>query len=122
MGLENELNNIGQYLNKHYPEICKYLDDMKLSHEFFTTNWMITLFSNSMEEKYLFIIWDFLIIYGWKFFRYFLVSILNTYKKNIMEERQNKLKNLLKNNKFKQKFPEIINKTFELMLKNKEIN
>ena len=95
---------------------------MKLSHEFFTTNWMITLFSNSMEEKYLFIIWDFLIIYGWKFFRYFLVSILNTYKKNIMEERQNKLKNLLKNNKFKQKFPEIINKTFELMLKNKEIN
>ena len=130
LGLENELhnklNNIGQYLNKHCPEICKYLDGMKLNHEFFTTNWMITLFSNSMEEKYLFIIWDFLIIYGRKFFRYFLVSVLNTYKKNIMEEKQNKLtyfmKNLLRNDKFKQKFQEIINKTFELMIKDKEIN
>jgi hypothetical protein len=98
---------------------------MKLSHEFFTTNWVITLFSNSMEELYLFIIWDFLIIYGWKFFMYFVVSILNIYKNNIMEEKQNKLtylmKNLLKNDTFKKKFQEVINKTFELMLKDKEI-
>ena len=129
LGIENELNNklnnIGQYLNKYCPEICKYLDSMKLSHEFFTTNWVITLFSNSMEERYLFIIWDFLIIYGWKFFMYFVVSILNIYKNNIMEEKQNKLtylmKNLLKNDTFKQKFQEVINKTFELMLKDKEI-
>ena len=129
LGIENELNNklnnIGQYLKKYCPEICKYLDSMKLSHEFFTTNWVITLFSNSMEEQYLFIIWDFLIIYGWKFFMYFVVSILNIYKNNIMEEKQNKLtylmKNLLKNDTFKQKFQEVINKTFELMLKDKEI-
>jgi hypothetical protein len=42
-----------------------------------------------------------------------------------MEERQNKLtylmKNLLKNDTFKKKFQEVINKTFELMLKDKEI-
>ena len=125
LGLENELNNklnnIGHYLNKHCPEICKFLDTMKLNHEFFTTNWMLTLFSNSMEEKYLFIVWDFLIIYGWKFFRNFVACVLNMYKKNIMEEKQNKLtflmKNMLKNDKFKNTFQEIIDNTFELLQK-----
>ena len=130
LGIENELhnklNNISLCLKMHCPDICRYLDNMHLSHEFFTTNWMITLFSNSMNDKYLFIVWDFLIIYGWKFFRFFVISILNLYKKNIFQEEQNKLtffmKNILKNDKFKEKFKTIIEKTFELMNKDKNIN
>ena len=122
--LHKKLDNIGMYLKKYCPEIYNYLDSVFLSHEFFTTNWMITLFSNSMEEKYLFIMWDFLIIYGWKFFRYFIVSVLNAYKKNILEEEQNNLtffmKKVLKSKQFKEQFEEIINKVFELM--NKENN
>ena len=99
---------------------------MNLSHEFFTTNWMITLFSNSMEEKYLFIVWDFLIIYGWKFFRYFVVSVLNIYKNRILEEEQNNLtffmKNILRNEQFKVKFKDIIDNAFALMNEDRNIN
>ena len=124
--LDNKLKNIGFYLKKFCPEICNYLDSMNLGHEFFTTNWIITLFSNSMENKYLFIIWDFLIIFGWKFFIYFIVSILNIYKDNILEEEQNKLtyfmKNILRNDIFTQKFKDILNKTFELMNRVSNIN
>lgn len=123
--LQNKLNNVGMYLKKHCPEIQNYLNSMNLSHEFFTTNWMITLFSNAMDDKYLFIVWDFLIIYGWKFFIYFAVSILNIYKDCILEEEQNKLtlfmKNLLKNDKFEQKFQIIIDQTFELINKDNDI-
>ena len=123
--LQNKLNNVGMYLKKHCPEIQNYLNSMNLSHEFFTTNWMITLFSNAMDDKYLFIVWDFLIIYGWKFFIYFEVSILNIYKDCILEEEQNKLtlfmKNLLKNDKFEQKFQIIIDQTFELINKDNDI-
>lgn len=129
LGIENELhsklNNIRLCLQKYCPEIFRYLDSMNLSHEFFTTNWMITLFSNSMDDYYLFIVWDFLIIYGWKFFRYFVISVLNLYKKNIFEEEQNKLtffmKNIFKNAIFQKEFKTIIKNTFDLINKDNNI-
>ena len=80
---------------------------------------MLTLFANSMETKYLFIVWDFLIIFGWKFFSCFIVSVLDLFKNEILNEEQNKLnflmKNILRNQKFKDKFRFIINKTFLLL-------
>ena len=129
LGIENELHNklynIKLCLKKYCPDISRYLESMHLSHEFFTTNWMITLFSNSMDDTYLFRVWDFLIIYGWKFFKYFVISILNFYKKNIFEEEQNKLtfymKNILKNEIFKENFNTIIENTFELINKDNNI-
>ena len=123
--LENKLNNVGIYFKKYCPEIQNYLNSMNLNHEFFTTNWMITLFSNAMDDKHLFIVWDFLIIYGWKFFKYFTISVLNIYKDCILEEEQNKLtyfmKNLFKNDKFELKFQNIIDQTFELINKDNDI-
>ena len=117
--LQNKLNKIGFYFKTYCPEVYNYLDSMNLSHEFFTTNWMITLFSNAMNDKHLFIVWDYLIIYGWKFFKYFVISILNIYKDSILEEEQNNLtyymKNILKTEKFEQKFQDIINQVFILM-------
>ena len=129
LGIENELHNklynLKLCLKKYCPDISRYLESLHLSHEFFTTNWMITLFSNSMDETYLFRVWDFLIIFGWKFFRYFVISILNFYKKNIFEEEQNKLtfymKNILKNENFKENFNKIIKNTFELMDKDNNV-
>ena len=124
--LDNKLKNISFYIKNYCQEIYNYFDSMKLSHEFFTTNWMITLFSNSMDNKYLFIVWDFLIIFGWKFFKYFIVSILNIYKDNILEEEQNTLtffmKNIFRNDTFTKKFKDILNKTFEFMNKDNDLN
>ena len=119
--LEKYLNQLGSNLNKHCPEIVVFLKNSKLCHEFFSTNWILTLFANSMESEYLFIIWDFLIIFGWKFFMCFIVSVLNLNKKEIIGEEQNNLtffmKNILRNKKFKENFNNIIDKSFSLMEK-----
>ena len=117
--LNKNLNIIENYLKKHCTDIINFLEKSNLSHEIFTTNWMLTLFANSMETKYLFIVWDFLIIFGWKFFSCFIVSVLDLFKNEILNEEQNKLnflmKNILRNQKFKDKFRFIINKTFLLL-------
>ena len=120
--LKKNLNLLGKYLEKYCPEIPKFLENWNLSHEIFSTNWMLTLLANSIESKYLFIVWDFIIIFGWKFFMCFIVSVLNLFKTEILNEQQNNLtffmKNILKNQKFKEKFNFIVNKTIDLMNKN----
>ena len=73
MGLKNSrvrmhLDYIQFYLDKHVPRLCQFLSNNGLSHEFFSTNWIITLFANVVNPGVLFKIWDFFIIYGWKFF------------------------------------------------------
>ena len=122
--LRKNLNHLGEELNIFCPEIVKFLKCSNLSHEIFSTNWMLTLFANSMESKYLFIIWDFLIIFGWKFFMGFIVSVLNLSKKEILNVEQNNLnsfmKNILRNQKFKDNFNFIINETFSYMEKEKD--
>ena len=119
--LKKNLNHLGEQLNTFCPEIVKFLKNSNLSHEIFSTNWMLTLFANSMESKYLFIIWDFLIIFGWKFFMGFIVSVLNLFKKEILNEEQNSLnffmKNIFRIQKFKDKFNFIIDETFSFMEK-----
>ena len=122
--LRKNLNHLGEELNIFCPEIVKFLKYSNLSHEIFSTNWMLTLFANSMESKYLFIIWDFLIIFGWKFFMGFIVSVLNLSKKELLNVEQNNLnsfmKNILRNQKFKDNFNFIINETFSYMEKEKD--
>ena len=119
--LKKNLNHLGEQLNTFCPEIVKFLKNSNLSHEIFSTNWMLTLFANSMESKYLFIIWDFLIIFGWKFFMGFIVSVLNLFKEEILNEEQNSLnffmKNIFRIQKFKDKFNFIIDETFSFMEK-----
>ncbi len=119
--LKKKLNNLEQNLSKFCPEIIKFLEISNLSHEFFTTNWMLTLFANSMENKYLFIVWDFLIIFGWKFFIFFVISILNKFKNEIRKVEQNNLtyfmKNLFKSKIFEKNFKNIIDETIDLINK-----
>ena len=122
--LDKYLNQLGNNLSKYCPEIVIFLNNSKLCHEFFSTNWILTLFANSMESEYLFIIWDFLIIFGWKFLMCFIVSVLDLNKKEIIDEEQNNLtffmKNILRNKKFNKNFNAIIDKSFSLM--DKEYN
>ena len=120
-----KLEDITKYINKILPEISKYLTEMKLNYQFFTTNWVLTLFSNSMETKYLFYIWDYMIIFGWKFFRCFVVSVLTDFENEILNATQNNItfimKNMLKNKKFNSNFQTIINKTVQMLIKENDI-
>ena len=98
---------------------------MKLNYEYFTTNWVFTLFSNSMETKYLFSVWDYMIIFGWKFFRCFVVSVLIEFENEILNSKQNNItfimKNMLKNKQFNSKFQFIIIQTIKMLIKENDI-
>ena len=62
------------------------------------------------------IFWDFMIIFGWKFFNYFVITVLNFYEKVIISSSQDELpflmKNLLNSKQFDLDFKSIINETF----------
>jgi hypothetical protein len=119
--LTNEIKKFSKILSKYIPDITNYFDKKLVNHEFFSTGWILTLFSNSMNYYNLFTCWDFMIIFGWKFFYCFVIQILVYYKSLIFETNENSLsylmKNLLKEKKFTQDLPKIINNTLDFMLK-----
>ena len=120
--LTDQINKFSKILSKYIPDIIYYFDKKLINHEFFSTGWILTLFSNSMNYKNLFIVWNFMIIFGWKFFYCLVIQILIYYKKVIFNAEENKLnqlmKNLLKDKKFNQDLQKIINNVLFFMAKN----
>lgn len=123
IGLSNKLSikleEISNCLNKYFPKIKKYLESMNLNYEFFLAGWVLTLFSNSINNEYLFYIWDFMIIFGWNYFNCFIIAVLKKYEKEILSLPQNKLtfymKNILKNDSFQKDFEAIMKSSFEFL-------
>ena len=122
---ETKLKYINHYLIKHLPNLNKFLTENKLNIEFFITNWILTLFSDSMETKYLVIVWDYLIIFGLKFFKYFILNVLILFENDILNSTPNNMtnikKNMLRNEKFCYHFDELINNTVEIMINDENI-
>jgi hypothetical protein len=127
IGIDNNnartmLEEVGELLKIYTPNLIEFLAEFHLNHEFFTTNWIITIFSNSVKPHLLFKIWDFFLIYGWKFIHYFIVSILITFQNEIIEYDPHflsmKMKDLLKSDLFDQSFTHIIIITFEMLSHN----
>ena len=120
--LNTKLYNISQELKKYTPNVNEYLHNINLNYDYFTCNWMITLFSNSMNVKYLFYVWDCMIIFGWKFFNCFVISVFEMNQNKILNteisEMTNLKKNILKNKEFEKQFNEIIIRSFEHLIAN----
>ena len=120
--LEAKLKEFSNILKKYCPEFIRYLSIKLLSHEFFSTGWLLTLFSNSMNRHKLYVTWCFMYIFGWKFFYCFIVQLLLFYGKDIynMDEFKlsHKMKELLKEKKFINDYNEIIRKTLKFMNNN----
>ena len=120
--LSIEINKFSKLLYKYIPDIVKFFDEKLVNHEFFTTDWILTLFSNSMKSNNLFVCWNFMIIFGWKFFYCFVIQILIYYKSLIFKTDENGLsqlmKNLLKTQNFNHDLLEIINKALAFMQEN----
>ena len=127
-GLDNnkkllyKLTEFSNILNKYVPDVIKFLNDKQVSHEFFTTKWILTLFSTSIERNYLVIIWCFTIIFRWKFVYSYIIQILKKYKEYIFSSSESqlsfKMKNILSNKEFKNDFNEIIQNTINFMKNN----
>ena len=119
--LVESLKYFSNILNKYVPEIISFFEEKLVNHEFFSTNWILTLFSNCMNKAYLIIIWSFMIIFGWKFFYCFTVELLKFYKDDILKMKETelnyKMKHLLNNDKFEKNINLIIKNTLQLMEK-----
>ena len=117
--LPKRLKYFSYILNKYCSEFINHLNSKLLNHEFFSTSWLLTLFSNSMERNKLFICWSFMVIFGWKFFYSFVVELLLFYKKTLLEIKETelslKMKELLKRKQFIKDFNEIIKNTLTFM-------
>ena len=120
--LISKLVKYSNILNKYIPDIISYFDKQQISHDFFSTGWILTLFSNSMKRELLITSWAFMIIFGWKFFYSFVIQILIYYKEDIFNSNVNnlcsKMKGILRDNKFEKDFNIIIEKTFHFMNNN----
>ena len=133
--LDNNLNNkffvgksekINKYIINKLPKLDKFLSERKLNIEFFITSWILTLFSDSMETEFLLIIWDYMIIFGWKFFELFILNVLVLFENDILNSTQSNLtyikKNILKNEKFKKDFNKLKKDTVQMISNDEIIN
>ena len=123
--LNVKLKEIECCVDKWCPEIKKYLQTKLLNYDFFTCKWMITLFSNSMNIKYLFQLWDYMIIFGWKFFKFFVIAVIKFNEIKILncslEKITKTMNEILKTKEFEDNFINIINITFQYINKDNEI-
>ena len=123
--LSIKLEGINNCLNKYIINIKNHLNKLHLNYEFFITGWVLTLFSNSMDNKYLFYVWDYMIIFGWDYFNCFVIAVLKNYENDILSLPLNKLtfymKNILRNKSFQIEFENIIKTSFDYLLIEKGI-
>lgn len=119
--LEKHMTIISHLIEEYIPSIYRYFIQTKLTHEIMTANWIITLFSNSCNNDLLFIIWDFILVYEWKFIYLFIISIIKYHKKKILVLNNTNFsifsKDILRSPFFYENFKKIISLTFDLMNK-----
>jgi hypothetical protein len=117
-----KLNEFSKILYRHVSKIIKFFNDKSVSHDFFSTGWILTLFSTSMERKYLVVVWCFMIIFRWKFVYGFIIEILKKYERYIINSTEGqlcyKMKNILRSREFKNDFNVIIQNTLDFMINN----
>ena len=120
--LSKQIKYCSELLNKYCNNFINYLKSKLVNHDFFSTSWLLTLFSNCMDKKKLYICWSFMTIFVWKFFYSFIIQIILFYEKNLMKINESKLssqmKELLKCKTFIKDFNTIIKNTFDFMEKN----
>jgi len=120
--LPKQIKYFSQILNKYCNNFINYLKSKLINHDFFTTSWLLTLFSNSMDKKKIYICWCFMIIFGWKFFYSFIIQLILFYEKRLMKINEGNLskqmKELLKSSDFIKNFNTIMQNTLTFMENN----
>ena len=124
--LENKMKIVQFLLKKLCPDIIKYLERKKINHEIFTASWFITLFSKNFKfDNILMVIWNFSIIFGWKFIFLFSISVIIIFKDKYFDldlyEFTQYMKNIFIFEHFKKKFNDIMKLTFYYMSQWKNI-
>ena len=117
--LPEEINHFSNILQKYIPHIINVFNKKFVKIEIFLTNWLLTIFSCSMNRRNLILCWCFMILFGWKFFYCFVIQILVQYQKIIFDSNEielcNKMKNILHSEEFNKDINAIIIKTIDFM-------
>ena len=58
-----QIKKYSNIISKYIPDVTKYFEKKLLTHDFFSTGWILTLFSNAMNNKNLMITWCFMIVF-----------------------------------------------------------
>ena len=117
--LPEEINHFSNILQKYIPHIINVFNKKFVKIEIFLTNWLLTIFSCSMNRRNLILCWCFMILFGWKFFYCFVIQILVQYQKIIFDSNEielcNKMKNILHSDEFNKDINDIMSKTIDFM-------
>ena len=118
--LENKMKIVQFLMTKLCPDIIEFLEKKKINHEIFTASWFITLFSKGFKyDNILLIIWNFSIIFGWKFIFLYSIAIVIVFKDKYtsldLYDFTQYMKNIFNFEHFKNKFNEIMKLTFYYM-------
>ena len=118
--LEKKMKTVQFLLKTLCPDILFFLEKKKINHEIFTAKWYITLFSKNFKfDKILMTIWNFAIIYGWKFIFLFSIAVIVSFKDKYMNldlyDFTQYMKNIFVFEHFKKKFNDVMKLTFDYM-------
>lgn len=113
-------NTISIMIHRYIPTIERYFNSILVNHEFFSTNLIITLFSNSTISSILFKIWAFLLVFGWEFCLVFIIQILSFFENEILSQDHfsiaNYMKNLLLSTEFIKNFQVILRSSMNMYI------
>ena len=118
--LEKKMKTVEFLLKNLCPDILFFLERKKINHEIFTAKWYITLFSKNFKfDNILKIIWNFSIIFGWKFIFLFSISVIISFKEKYINydlyDFTQYMKNIFLFENFKNKFKDVMRLTFYYM-------
>ena len=124
--LEKKMKIFQFLLKKFCPDVIAFMEKEKINHEIFTASWFITLFSKNFKyDNILLILWNFSIIFGWKFIYLFSISVIAIFKEKYIKldlyDFTQYMKNIFVFENFKNKFKDIMNLTFYYLSKWKNI-
>lgn len=124
--LEQKMKTVQFLLKILCPDILFFLERKKINHEIFTAKWYITLFSKNFKfDNLLMIIWDFAIIFGWKFIFLFSIAVIVSFKDKYINldlfDFTQYMKNIFVFEHFNKKFNDVMKLTFKYMSQWKNI-
>jgi len=124
--LEKKMKTVQFLLKSLCPDILYFLESKKINHEIFTAKWYITLFSKNFKfDHILMVIWNFAIIFGWKFIFLFSISVIVSFKERYINldlyDFTQYMKNIFVFEHFQKKFNDVMSLTFSYMAKWKNI-
>ena len=87
--LKIKMYQFERLLGIFHPEISDHFKKQSITPECYIVSWIITLFASSYQytmESYLIdLLWERFIVWGWREFYRFVLSLFNLYKEELME-------------------------------------